>query len=139
MKKVLVVGAMIVAAIGTAVAVLADDAADGKVVTASEAKETVTSSDQGTVVTIEGKLQNAGSNYFTDRRIVLKDSSGEIDVQAWLPMTTEPASDSSKKPEALSDYLGKQVVLTGMVTKQPVKGIGLKEVLVVDDANLASK
>jgi hypothetical protein len=139
MKKVLVVGAMLVAAIGTAVAVLADDAADGKIVTASEAKETVTSSDQGTVVTIEGKLQNAGTNYFTDRRIVLKDSSGEIDVQAWLPMTTEPASDSSGKPEALSDYLGKQVVLTGMVTKQPVKGIGLKEVLVVDDANLASK
>lgn len=127
------------AAVGTAFICVANDSNSEKVVTTSEAKAAATDGDQAEIMTLEGKLQNAGTNYFTDRRIVLKDSKGEIDVQAWLPLTAAEPSSGSDKPEVLSDYLGKHVVLTGMVSKQPIKGVGVTEVFVVENANVASK
>ncbi len=132
-----IAGVALLMALGAVVCVAQDNSA--KVVTTSEAKAVATDGDEGPVITLDGKLQNAGTNYFTDRRIVLRDLKGEIHVQAWLPLTASEPETGDDKPEVLSDYLGKQVRLTGMVTKQPIKGVGLTEVLVVEHANVASK
>lgn len=119
--------------------VLAGDKAEP--VTAQEAKSAAaTAQVDGKLVEIEGKLDNAGTNYFTDRRIILRDETGEIDVQAWLPLTAAQPHDDGSRPEVLSDYLGKQVVLIGMVTKQPAKGVvGGRATFVVENASLSSK
>lgn len=143
MKMLLTLAAAIVsAAILTSMVVTAQDTpAATKVLTPSEAK-VVAQRDSSKVVSIKGQLQNAGTNYFTDSRLVLKNGSGEIDVEAWLPMTVEDPMDSAgvDKPKVISDYLGKNVVLTGMVTKQSVKGVaGLRDVPVVTDADVARK
>lgn len=97
--------------------------------------------ENGAVVKVVGTLENAGTNYFTDRRLVLKevDGEGEINVQAWLPMTAQPSTDPGKRREVMSDYLGKKVILTGKVTQQPVKGVGVTEVLVVKAAHVRQK
>lgn len=93
----------------------------------------------GEEIKVEGTLENAGTNYFTDRRLVLKDlhGSGEINVKAWLPISAP--SNQGKRREVISDYLGRPVVLTGMVKTQPVKGVGVTRVLVVKDAIATDK
>ena len=136
----------VAAAITLAVAVFAVAGGDAPAPGAADAitpSEALADSkvEKGAVVKVEGTLENAGTNYFTDRRLVLKevDGEGEINVQAWLPMTAQPSTDPSKRREVMSDFLGKKVILTGKVTQQPVKGVGVTEVLVVKAAHVRQK
>src|SRR5262245_17993985 len=46
----------------------------------------------GKRIVVEGLLDNAGTNFFTDLRLVLKDieGSGALFVQPWLPLEVPP-------------------------------------------------
>ena len=87
------------------------------------------------LITVKGELNNSGTNYFTDLKITLGDGKGNsIRVQPWLPLEVPPARPGGPKtrPALLSDFLGKQVRLTGKWMKQD-EGF----ILQVDQAELA--
>jgi hypothetical protein len=91
-------------------------------------------------VTVEGVLSNQGTNYFTDLQVVLKDGRGPgqgVIVQPWLPieLPPSPAGAKSSRP-TLSDYLGKRVVLDGVLTDGFVNGVGTTKVLRVDGVRI---
>ena len=90
-------------------------------------------------VTLKGRLQNVGTNYFTDQRLVLAaDGQEPIIVQAWLPSEARsPRNSSADAPKVLSDFLDKDVVLTGHVETRPVKGVGVTKVFIVTNAKVA--
>jgi len=70
----------------------------------------------GEEVVLRGLLYNAGTNYFTDLSIVLKDSVGdEIGVLSWLPLEFPPAPEGVTSSPRQSDFLDKTVQLTGEV------------------------
>ncbi|MFN7925399.1 MAG: hypothetical protein U0Q16_35195 [Bryobacteraceae bacterium] len=88
---------------------------------------------------MQGTLVNEGKNYFTDRRVVLQEKSGEkIHVRPWLPLSVPPMPPGSKEaPRAtLSDYLGKRVELEGTIEKGSVRGVGETHMLVVRKARI---
>jgi|SRR4051812_11179681 len=89
--------------------------------------------ESGDSVSVKGVLENAGKNYFTDRRVVLRDpSSGPTTVVVTgMPLTETPTPNSSelRRPTTLSDYLGKEVVISGNYADAFVKGIGKTKVL----------
>ena len=65
-----------------------------------------------------GRLENQGDNYFTDLRVVLEDEQGAfLHVVPWLPVHLPPGPrrGAGKRPEVLSDYLGKKVELIATV------------------------
>ena len=65
---------------------------------------------------VSGRLRNAGANYFTDLRLELYDGTGAaIAVKPWLPLELPPqrAGAAGSRPAVLSDYLGKNVRITG--------------------------
>lgn len=71
-------------------------------------------------VTVTGVLNNAGSNYFTDLRVVLTDSTGAaLAVRPWLPASVPPPRPGGPRPQpaVLSNYLGRTVRLTGCLRK----------------------
>jgi hypothetical protein len=73
------------------------------------------------LIRVKGELVNSGTNYFTDLKIALGDGrGGSIQVQPWLPLEVPPArpGGQKKRPALLSDYLGRQVRLTGKWVKQ---------------------
>ncbi len=94
---------------------------------------------RGAEVVVRGILSNEGTNYFTDRRLVLKgggDQGGEIPVTAPVPLSTArdraaPAEGNARAD--LGSVLGKEVILRGRVRKEPQKGVGLADVLVVEE------
>lgn len=89
--------------------------------------------------TVVGRLVNAGTNYFTDRRIVLVDvdSDTSIAVRAWLPLESYPAQDSNApQPPTMAQFLDKNVELIVTPTKAPVKGMGIVPVLEVHAARI---
>ncbi len=72
----------------------------------------------GTTVQVSGTLDNAGSNFFTDLRVRLRDDEGHsIAVRPWLPTAVLPGPKRPgvTPPPTLSKYLGKQVDLTAVV------------------------
>lgn len=75
----------------------------------------------GRPVSVAGTLENAGANYFTDLRPVLRDGKGgEIPVAAWLPQSVpppRPGVNVGKRPRLISDLLGKRVRLLGVWEK----------------------
>jgi hypothetical protein len=84
---------------------------------------------------VEGTLQNAGTNYFTNSRLVLKqaDSPDVLVVKMHLPLEVfRPASDAQNSPATPSDYLGKKVKLKGVLKEEEVRGLG--RVIVLDSA-----
>lgn len=88
---------------------------------------------------VVGKLVNAGTNYFTDRRIVLVDvdSDTSIAVRVWLPLESYPAQDPNvPQPPTMAQFLDKNVELIVTPTKSPVKGMGIVPVLVVHAARI---
>lgn len=93
---------------------------------------------EGTV-TLRGRLQNAGTNYFTDQRLVLTAQGQEpILVQAWLPSeAARPQTPTDATRKVMSDFLDKDVILTGHVETRPVKGVGVTKVFVVTAAQVA--
>ena len=86
-----------------------------------------------------GRLVNAGTNYFTDRRIVLVDvnSDTSIAVRAWLPLESYPAQDPNvPQPPTMAQFLDKNVELIVTPTMTPVKGLGIVPVLEVHAARI---
>jgi hypothetical protein len=75
----------------------------------------------GKTFRITGTLENQGSNYFTDLRVVLRDAQGNaIRVRPWLPASLPPGPSrppGSKTPATLSQFLGKKVELTSEVAQ----------------------
>lgn len=84
---------------------------------------------------LTGRLDNAGTNYFTDRRIVLFDANGVngLPVRGAVGVTeaisTPRAGDAPAA--ALSDYLGQQVVVAGRLQRvlQPDGSVALAFVI----------
>ena len=90
-------------------------------------------------VRISGRLENAGKNYFTDLDVVLKDAQGNsIRVRPWLPVALPPPPPGpvGKRPEVLSQYLGKEVELTGVVERGTVRKAGEVYLLEVKSARV---
>lgn len=86
-----------------------------------------------------GRLVNRGENYFTDLRVALEDDEGAfLDVWPWLPTSLPPAPPGAtgKRPEVLSDYLGKKVELTGKIERRQLRSVGEAFVLVVEKAEV---
>lgn len=76
---------------------------------------------EGRRVSVEGTMENAGGNYFTDLRPVLRDGrGGEVPVNAWLPLSVpppRPVGNDRNRPRLMSDLLGKRVRLSGIWEK----------------------
>ena len=108
---------------------------------------------RGEEVVIEGVLTNQGSNYFTDRKLVVTGqggaaSGGEVVVTLPAPLEVEeplgasPAdgtgdSRSLEDPDTLADLLNKKVILRGKLEKQVQQGMGLTDVFVVEEVQPA--
>ena len=70
-------------------------------------------------IRVRGKLQNAGTNYFRDVRIVLRDGSGNsVDVRPWLPLSRPAPSEQTRTAPTLAEYLDRQVELDGSLTRR---------------------
>lgn len=84
---------------------------------------------EGRRVSVDGVLENAGANYFTDLRPVLRDGrGGEIPVNAWLPLSVpppRPGGNDRNRPRLMSDLLGKRLRLSG-VWKKADSGYALR-------------
>jgi len=81
----------------------------------------------GKRVIVVGTLENVGTNFFTDRRIVLKDSSGVfVDAAMPAPISVAPGPIGSPPPSfpALSDFLGERIEFTGEVIEMDIRGVG---------------
>ncbi|HBE73806.1 MAG TPA: hypothetical protein DDW31_06965 [candidate division Zixibacteria bacterium] len=76
---------------------------------------------EGRRLSVSGRLENAGGNYFTDLRPALRDGKGgEIAVNAWLPLGVpppRPGDTGRDRPRLMSDLLGKKVRLSGVWEK----------------------
>ena len=93
---------------------------------------------RGEEVVVEGVLTNEGTNYFTDRKLVVKgegEAGGAIAVTAPVPLETAgaAATTAAAAPQDLSDILGKKVLVRGRVHKEMQKGTGLTDVLVIEE------
>lgn len=94
---------------------------------------------RGEEVVVEGVLTNEGTNYFTDRKLVVKGegpSGGEVLVTSPVPLESIAAPSTTSRaagPKDLSDILGKKVLLRGRMQKEMQKGTGLTDVLVVEE------
>jgi hypothetical protein len=91
-------------------------------------------------VTVEGTLSNSGNNFFTDLRVVLKDNKDSAEgvlVQPWLPVEVPSGSKSGDASAAtLADYMGKKVVITGVLTDGVVKKVGSTKLLRVQSVRV---
>lgn len=95
------------------------------------------SSYRGERIRLAGRLDNEGENYFTDLRVVLADEDGvTVRVWPWLPAHLPPAPPGATgaRPEVLSDYLSKQVELTGSIEERALRSVGDVFLLVVEEA-----
>ena len=70
-------------------------------------------------VTVVGRLDNVGTNYFTDLRVALRDPVAPevfVYVRPWLPVELPPGpSGARERPPVLSDYLAHMVELIATV------------------------
>ena len=80
------------------------------------------------LVQLSGVIENVGSNYFTDQRLVFTDQTGRsIPVQLSAPVEVPPAQTIQQQkhsPKTVSSYLDKPVVVTGSIDVTEVKGQG---------------
>ncbi len=74
----------------------------------------------GREVTVAGTLDNAGTNYFTDLRLELRDGGSAVAVRPWLPLEVPPPRPgaTARRPAVLSDYLGQRVRISGTVRRE---------------------
>jgi M6 family metalloprotease-like protein len=75
----------------------------------------------GKTLKVDGTLENAGRNYFTDRRLVLRqpEGTGSVPVR-WPGMPLDvprPPGANKSRPSTLSDYLGKKVEVVGVLER----------------------
>jgi hypothetical protein len=78
-------------------------------------------------VTVRGVLVNEGTNYFTDRRLVLRDAHGSVGstlaVTAGVQTESAPGKTTPRGSAAdLSDYLDQVVVMEGVIDEITRKG-----------------
>jgi M6 family metalloprotease-like protein len=96
----------------------------------------------GRPISLAGIIENTGTNYFTDLRLTLTDSTGKsIPVQLKGPKELPPLPPG-KVPampptQSISTLLNKQVVVTGSVVSTEIQGQGKAYVLQV--TNVQSK
>jgi hypothetical protein len=70
-------------------------------------------------IRVRGKLENAGKNFFTDRRIALNDGKGHsLEVRPWLPLSRPGPSSGTRSGPTLADYLDQQVEIVGSLTRR---------------------
>jgi hypothetical protein len=70
-------------------------------------------------IRVRGRLENAGANYFKDRRIVLTDGKGQsIEVRPWLPVSRPGPSSQTRTAPTLAEYLDRRVELVGSLTRR---------------------
>lgn len=82
-------------------------------------------------VSVEGVLENRSSSYFANPKFVLKDASGEVEVQPWLPLEVAPyhpdvMEEMQKRgdrwpPETMAAYLGVPIRIWGRVENNVLK------------------
>ena len=83
-------------------------------------------------VIVEGVLENHGTNFFTDSRLVIKQpgSDDSLIVKLRLPLETlRPSDGELTPPTTRSDLLGKKVKLRGILKEEDVRGVGRAAVL----------
>ncbi|WP_426421759.1 hypothetical protein [Bradyrhizobium genosp. A] len=81
---------------------------------------------------VEGVLENAGTNYFTNSRLVIKQpgSDESVIVRLKTPLEVQrPPKDQQSAPPTQADYLGKKVKIQGVLKEQFVRGLGRAVVL----------
>ncbi len=84
----------------------------------------------GEIVSVEGRLENAGTNYFTDLRLEVADAkAGRILIQPWLPRSVAPGPAQQPAPITQADYLGRAIRIRGVLETKPMKGIGVVRAL----------
>jgi hypothetical protein len=98
----------------------------------------------GKYVAVVGLLQNRGKNYFTDRRLVVTDTTGSakasLPVKAWVPAEAPPGpSGLTASPPLLSDYVGKKVILEGTIKENSLRGFGMVKYLDVESARVVDE
>jgi M6 family metalloprotease-like protein len=97
----------------------------------------------GQEVVVEGILTNEGTNFFTDRRLVVTgegSTGGKIMVTAPAPLEIRRppvGSRSAHEPQTLPDILGKKVIVRGRMQRELLKGEGLTDVLVIEELKIA--
>ena len=99
---------------GSAWAAETPSAKDSNALVTVESLATESQRHLGRTVRVRGTLQNAGSNYFTDLRVELRDEKGHsVAVEPWLPTSLPPGPKRPgvTPPRTLSTFLGKQVEL----------------------------
>ncbi|MCK1744141.1 hypothetical protein IVA80_25720 [Bradyrhizobium sp. 139] len=83
-------------------------------------------------VVVEGVLENEGTNYFTNSRMVIKQPGSDKSVVVRLRAPLEiqrPLSGQQSTPPTQADYLGKKVKIQGVLREQFVRGLGRAIVL----------
>jgi M6 family metalloprotease-like protein len=93
----------------------------------------------GRTVTVQGSVENRGTNYFRDRRLVVTDTRG-VDLRLGttnIPVETPPGSleSTGKPPDTLATILGKPARLVGRVRRDPSNPNGF--VFDLDSATVA--
>ncbi|MBI1787855.1 MAG: hypothetical protein HYR60_09940 [Acidobacteria bacterium] len=92
-----------------------------------------------TAVKLTGRLENEGKNYFSDLRVVLKDAQGNrLYIRPWLPVELPPpppGSPAHKRP-TLAEFLGKDVEITAIVDRGPLRSVGEVYLLEVKSAKV---
>lgn len=88
-------------------------------------------------IRVRGKLRNAGTNYFTDRRIVLTDAKGRIlDVKPWLPLSRPAPSGRTQSGPTLAEYLDHEVEIEGSLVRRSEPDRGNDYILDVKSARV---
>lgn len=77
-----------------------------------------------TSVSVTGRLEFAGKNYFLDPRFVLVDDEGNrVYVSAWAPLELSPLPPQVARPQSklltMQDYLGRRLSITGVYRFTP--------------------
>lgn len=77
-----------------------------------------------TSVSVTGRLEFAGKNYFLDPRFVLVDDVGNrVYVSAWAPLELSPLPPQVEQPQSklytMQDYLGRRLSITGVYRFTP--------------------
>ncbi|MDA9414094.1 hypothetical protein XH81_04355 [Bradyrhizobium sp. CCBAU 25360] len=81
---------------------------------------------------VEGVLENEGTNYFTNSRLVIEQPGSDKSVVVRLRTPLEiqrPPSGQQSIPPTQADYLGKKVKIQGVLKEQFVRGLGRAVVL----------
>jgi hypothetical protein len=73
----------------------------------------------GQEVTIEGRLELEGRNYYLDARfVILDDRNDRIPVTIWAPLEVPPSPPSSppsrSRPRTMQEYIGRRLAVTGI-------------------------